>query len=549
MAGGKRATGVQALAVAMALFGLALALAPFLAGGLYVSQHEGDTLHLADMVLRMAEAGQVPHLDFMTPIGIGALWPIAVFVKAGLGLGHAFFAAQAVLALVMFGPILRAGQSRLPGALAWVFAAYAIGLCLALVHGEATAAISVSMHYNRWAWVFAYVAVPLAMLEPLSGQRRPRLDGGLIGLMMAAMALVKVTYFVAFAPAVVLALLVRRDLAALGWAVLAGLVVAGAVTGMLGGDFWRAYVQDLATVAASESRAAPGDGLGGILAAPRHVAGTMLLLATVIFLRQAEALTEGLVMLVLVPAFVYVTYQNYGNDPQWLVLAALIALALRPEGGMTNGFGWRLREALLVVGAAMLALGAGPAVNLVWSPLRHAFVDTEATVPLFAARAQGRDVFVQAPRVYKVTQTVAGDGPTAPYAAYAARGAGKEPEKPALLNGETLPDCELATGYNAWFETAAADLQAAGHGGSAVLAADLFSALWLYGDFRPVPGAAPWYYAGTPGLAAADHVLVPLCPTGKSRRAEILRAIADAGWRLVEERRSETYILLRPEKG
>ena len=75
------------LLVVAVLGGFALAKGAFLVG-----KHEGDTLHLVDMVLRMGLAGQVPHLDFMTPIGIGATWPIAAFVAAGFGVGHAFSA-------------------------------------------------------------------------------------------------------------------------------------------------------------------------------------------------------------------------------------------------------------------------------------------------------------------------------------------------------------------------------------------------------------------------------------------------------------------------
>ena len=546
MAGRKQAAHGLALAGGMAVFAAVLALAPVLAGGLYITQHEGDTLHLADLVLRMAEAGQVPHLDFMTPIGIGALWPIAVFAKAGLGLGHAFMAAQALVAGLLALPLWRTAVSRFPGFLAWLFAAYVIGLCLAMVHGEAMAATSVSMHYNRWGWALAYVAVPLAMLEPL-GRRRPVLDGGLIGLMMAGMALVKVTYFVAFAPAVVVALLVRRDMLALLVAVLTGLAVAGAATLALGGDFWTAYVQDLLSVANSATRSAPGESFAAILAAPEFVAGTLLLLATVIFLRQAGAMAEGLVLLLLTPAFVYVTYQNYGNDPQWLMMLALLALALRPEGTVANALGWRLREALALTAAAVLALSAGPAINLVWSPLRHAFTETGGMVPYLSRRAQDDDVFVRAPRVYKVNQTVAADGPGQPFAAFADKGAGTAPAKQTLLNGETLPDCEMVTGYNAFFESTADALVRAGHDGP-VLVADLFTALWLYGPFPPVHGAAPWYYGGAPGIAAAEHVVVPLCPASRTRRDEILTAIGVEGWRLEEELRTPTFILLRPER-
>lgn len=544
--GGMRANSLR-LGVVMGLVALVMAVLPLLKGELIVAKHEGDTLHLADLVLRMAEAGQIPHFDFMTPLGILSIWPIAVFVEAGLGIGMAFLAAQAALALVLFGPILRTALSRFTGWFAWGFAAYVIVLVLALVHGEANPAISVSMHYNRWAWALAYIAIPLAMLEPL-GPRRPLLDGTLIGLALAAMALIKVTYFAAFFPAIVIALLARRDWKTLLIALLAGLAVAAAVTGIFTTRFWFAYLRDLFTVATSATRAAPGLSLGGILVAPAYMAGTFAVLASVIFLRQSGAMVAGLVLLFLMPGFVYVTYQNFGNDPQWLILLALLALGLRPETTRTNALGIRLDQALLVAGTFALALGAASAINMIWSPFRLYFSTAEEVVPLLSQRPQHHDILVGKPRVYRVVMNQMGWDELDTYSDYVVP-LGDEDTPPLAINGETLADCELSTGYNAWFETTARTLEGAGYGGSGVLVADLFSALWLYGDFKPLEGGAPWYYAGTPGLDAAEHVLVPLCPTNLPRRAEILKAIETGGWTLSEEMRTETFILYRPSKG
>ncbi|SOC15593.1 hypothetical protein SAMN05877809_10826 [Rhodobacter sp. JA431] len=550
MTGRGQATAFWPLAIVALIYGLVQALAPFWAGALRLAQHEGDALHLADLVLRMGEHGQLPHLDFLTPLGIGGLWPIAIFVKAGLGFGHAFMAGQALVAALLFYPALRAGQSRFPGALAWLFVAYVLGLCLALVHGEARTGTSLSMHYNRWAWALAYIALPLAMLEPLDVRRRPWLDGGLIGLMLSGMALIKVTYFLAFAPVIVVALLVRRDFKALGVAVLAGLAVVVVLTLILGVPFWLAYAKDLILVAGSEIRSAPGDSFGEILGAPAHIAGTLLLLATVIFLRQAGEMSAGLLLLLLTPAFAYVTYQNFGNDPQWLVFLGLVALALRPDGMMTNGLGWRLRDAVLVAGAGALILGAGSAINLVISPVRHVFSEAEGRVPLLSARPHDDDVQILSPRLYAAKQTVRMDGAGQPFERFAELGKGavegEKPQKDAVLNGEILPDCEMAS-FNALFEQEVSELVAAGYAGQSILSADLFTALWLYGPIAPVKGAAPWYYGGAPGLSHADHLLVPLCPSNKVTRAQMLSAINEGGWTLVEELRTPTFVLLKPE--
>ncbi|NDH03439.1 MAG: hypothetical protein EBY40_10005, partial [Marivivens sp.] len=51
------------MAAILALGGMAIAKS-----GFYLGKHEGDTLHMVEIVSRMS-AGQLPHIDFMTPIG------------------------------------------------------------------------------------------------------------------------------------------------------------------------------------------------------------------------------------------------------------------------------------------------------------------------------------------------------------------------------------------------------------------------------------------------------------------------------------------------
>ena len=520
-----------------------LAILPLMGGGFIVEKHEGDTLHLADLVLRMAEQGQMPHTDFMTPLGILSIWPIALMVKAGLGLGTAFLTAQILLALALFAPVVYVASTRFRATLGWVYAAYTLALCLALVHGEGNAALSMSMHYNRWAWALAYLVIPLAMLEPKYG-RQPVLDGVILGVALAVLGLVKATYVAAFLPVVVVALMARRDWGALGVGVLSGLAVVGVVTLVLGVEFWLAYLGDLLAVATSETRAAPGLPLVGILVAPDHILGTFTLIMAVILLRQSGRMVEGLALLILVPGFVYVTYQNYGNDPQWLVLLGLLVLGLRPDNLSTNAFGWRLNSALLVSGTLAFALAAASAVNVVWSPLRMYLADSSELRPLLLSRPAHSDLLVSPGRVSRVVIREAGEERFPVYAGKYADDA----QEPQLLNGEVLPECEMTTGHNTWFETTAASLTGAGYAGSGVLIADLFTALWLYGDFKPIEGAAPWYYGGTPGLEAADHVLVPLCPANMAQRRVMLGAIEKAGWQLEEEMRTGTFVLLRPYK-
>jgi hypothetical protein len=193
-------------------------------GGLYLSRHEGDTLHLMDILLRML-AGERIHQDIMTPIGVLAFAPIVWLMRLGQGAGHALIHAQILVAGLLLPVVWWVVRSRLAGFAAWLIGFYMLLLPLALTYGEAEATLSMSKHYNRWSWLLAYVAVLLAFL-PALGRRRPVLDGALIGLALGALVLLKATFFVGLAPAVAAMLIQRRDWAGLTAAVAAGLVVA-----------------------------------------------------------------------------------------------------------------------------------------------------------------------------------------------------------------------------------------------------------------------------------------------------------------------------------
>ena len=69
-------------------------------GGLFLDRHEGDALHLIEIMLRMGQ-GQWPHLDFVTPLGIAAFLPMSAFVKAGFGIGMSVVLAQILVAAIL----------------------------------------------------------------------------------------------------------------------------------------------------------------------------------------------------------------------------------------------------------------------------------------------------------------------------------------------------------------------------------------------------------------------------------------------------------------
>lgn len=522
------------LVVTLVLAGAALGK-----GGFYIGKHEGDTLHLLQIVLRMA-AGDWPHLDFVTPIGLFAFLPIVFFINLEMGVGQAILFSQVLVAVIFLPAIWWVSYSRFRGGWAYLFAAAVLILILALVHGEADRTVSISMHYNRWAWAAGFLVIATALL-PNDGARQPLADGLVIGIGMAVLALIKVTYFAGFAVPVVLALAGRRAGMTLLWAVLSGLAVAALVTLFAGLTFWQAYLNDLLTVRASDVRPQPSLPFGSVVGAPAYMGGSIVLIMGVILLRQAGRDLEGVVLLTLAPGFFYITYQNYGNDPQWLGLLAVVLIMLAPRRDMRNGLGWNLQKALRYAGIAALAMAAPSFINLAYSPFRHMRVDVENHVPILPGAGKHEDLQTARVRAMRLDGRVALDGADTPFAAFT----DTELRKDVLtFHDETLPNCSIELGVVAWFAAMAADLQASGlTEGKTVFAADLLSSYWLYGAFQPLPGAAPWYYGGLPGFQVADYLIIPLCPMSVKVRGMILAEIEGTGAELTEVRRNEMFIL------
>lgn len=530
---GPALTCVVAIAV---LGGLSLAR-----GGLYIDRYEGDVLHLVEIVVRMAE-GQRPHQDFMTPIGILATWPIAVFVKAGFGIGMSVHWAQIAVALVLAPAVIWTAVSRFSGVFAHLFAIFCMVLVLALVYGEADPHVSISMHYNRWAWAFSFVALALAFLPPL-GRDKAMLDGALIGICMALVILIKVTFVVALAPGLIVALVLRGAGRSLLVALGVGTVTLALATLIVGWSFWPAYVGDLIATATSETRAHPGRPLDQLLTAPMLLGAHLLTLLAVVLLRQGGRPAAGLSLLVLFPGLVYITYQNFGNDPQWLMIASLLLLMVRPDAGTRNAWGWDLRQGVGAIACAMLAITSPSFMNMVYSPFRHFSDDPSEYVHMFPRSVQHDDIFNSIKRAYQVTLQIAGEaraGALERYADLAERG------DPTVLLGETLPDCGFQSGFVATSEATVEALEAAGYTiGKRIMVADLLSNLPLFSDgIKWVEGGAPWRYDGAPGIDSAAYVLVPLCAINLAARREILKAIESRGITLKEVYRDPLFVLL-----
>lgn len=533
---GAKATAVFLIAVYAAYLAVTL-----LKGGLFLGFFEADIAHLLDLSMRLAR-GQVPHQDFVTPLGVLAYAPMALFLSLGMGAGYAIIFAQALVALALMPGLWWVACSRLSRGWAYLFCFYGLLLVMALSRGPDLGTISLGMHYNRWAWAAAYLVVVAAVLPPLF--RKSQLaDGAVIGLGLAFLALVKLTYFVALAPLVVLALILRRQWPALGVSVLSGLAVMGTVTACAGVGFWAGYLEDLIAVTRSAARPYPNEPLMVMLRQPEYMGGTLLMLLAIVLLRQARQSYAGLVLLAFAPAVFYIAFQNFGNDPQWMVLAVILIVAMRPEGELHNVFGWNLRAALGLVAAGLAALASPAALNMAYSPMIHFNQQASDYGAFLPTRPEHASLRARDDRAYQLKANIRLDVPAAAPSVRA-----KVPDQEAtMVNGEALEACEVFAGAVGYFRAFAEELTAAGvTRDDHVMVADIINVVWMFGDFEPLPGGSPWYYGGAPGLESADFLLVPQCPYRMSERHRILGEVTARGYSLTEAYRGESFILFKP---
>ncbi len=498
------------------IFAVVLALSAglsWIVGGVTVTRYEGDAYHLLDVLTRM-RMGQMPHLDFVTPIGGLAFWPFLPGLNAGLGDGLAFLSGQILVALGVFPFLIWAAATRLSSQVASLFIAMAALTVTALAYGGADAHVSVSMHYNRWAWVIAWIAILVAAMPAARNHRV--VDGIVLGCAFIALLLIKVTYVVSLGPALLLILLIRRQFWTISVATVVAICLAIAVTLALGQDYWQAYADILRATADNLTRPYPGLNWPDLMTGPAFVAATAVVLAAFVILRNEDAGPTALGILLLYPAFVYITFQNFGNDPLWLFPLAMILFS-RPAA-----------RALTAAGFVALALSAPPLVTMAMSPVRHAMNAGLETDPLVPRVPYPRgSIYAARIRAETVNGQVALDTPKHGLAHLSERVA--RPNRTSF-KGNALPDCQLSVGYPAWFSAIEAGLEEVGlDRESRLFVADVLPSQWLFGNRPPLDMGAPWSYGALDGIDDATHVLVPRCPIQQVAQTALLRALEDEG--------------------
>ncbi|MEM8871598.1 MAG: hypothetical protein AAGE38_14440, partial [Pseudomonadota bacterium] len=514
-----------------------------------VTGHEVDLIQALDISYRMID-GLVPHVDFLTPLGVLAFQPITWFLETGLPPGRSFLLAQVAVTAIMLPGIWWVGMSRLEGGVRLLYGLGMVVLGLAMIFGGANPAISASMYYNRWAWIPASFIVLMLLLPPRGGWRSDWADGVLLGLSGGVLVLTKVTFVIALIPFALTVILAERRWRLLGVALVAMLVVMGWATLTYGGiGYWQAYIGDLLVVATESRRTNPGTELGDLVASPKTFTMTALLLVVIVFWRRSRMRAAGLAMLLLAPGFIYITYQNWGNDPKWLFVLAIVLLTRLPPTEARAFLGVPPQGMSRVLALICIVLYAPSMMNLATSTMRHTLRDAEATTPLFRDLARD-DIMLDVSRVFTPRINVPIEGEFDPEglldAAQDSSGEDDEDEEPVLLLGEPVQDCTLDTGLMGWTWKVVEQLGAVEEAvGKRVIVADMYDHLYLFGPFARNDGMAPWYYGTDRGFDGVDYILVPHCPLTQDARADKLRWIEKFGWTLEEVVRTDLFTLVR----
>lgn len=502
-------------------------------GALLISTHEGDVYHLVDILMRM-ERGLEPHQDFVTPIGILSFAPIVWLMKQGFAVGHAIILSQVVVAAVLVIPVWYVAWTRLSRLTAYVFAAATMVIALSLTFGGTGLGISTSMHYNRWAWVIAFLMIIIALVPPRS---RGALDGVLIGLGFSALALIKVTFVAGLFPGVAVALLLARRMFTIFVAILIGVGVVVAATVLLGTNFWFDYAADLQNVASSEIRPNPGVPLSTMLGHSETLGAIVVALLTYLFVSRAGQQTAAIGLVLLVPGVMYITYQNFGNDPKWLIPFAAVLMALRPSPE-TEYDGPGLRTAMFATAMACGLIFLPSGLTMALSPVRHAVKDVAEYVPMLPDNSA--QLLMRRDRAVTITAKVELDREPSVWAKY--RELAEREDTPSL-GGVEFEYCGLEAGSLAYFTEISNDIKGFAADDAQIFVVDVLRAFWLFGVGQPLQGGAPWYYGEMSGMENADYILVPKCAFIVAMRDLVLNELAEANLSLSVVRDVETYVL------
>ncbi|MDB5685598.1 MAG: hypothetical protein JWR77_187, partial [Rhizorhabdus sp.] len=347
-----------------------LAAGDLASGGIIVKYYVHDMFVLFDAMWR-GSLGQTPHIDFHTPIGQAYYWPFRL-----LGAFGDHDALSIIHAHVLVGALLTAGmlatlQRRLSPALLMAAAFTLLALAMTprdIDHG--ITGYSWLAPYNRWSWAILLLAALVAALPP---QRERRwIDGIVLGVAIALLFYMKLTFFVAAVGLVVVGLVLRQ----LAWPT-ALIALAVCLACALGVEAtWHnhaAYLADLRMAFHASAGAQNRLGLYKLLRTVRLGAGFGMLVVAILWLwRPMLSPWRWLILwwkplllsAAIIGAGLFVTIQNHPNfEFAHGVIAVLVAIELARRRDPERPMAWR-KGALVALAALAMILPAMDAASI-----------------------------------------------------------------------------------------------------------------------------------------------------------------------------------------
>lgn len=524
-------------------FAVILSIVLLAPGRLLITTHLGDVFHALDASYRIAD-GELPHLDFMTPIGLFAFAPFALFLSMGFGPGSALLMGNVLVTALLLPATIWASITRLDGLMRWVFGATIVIFNMAVIYGGVESQTSFAMHYNRWAWSIAFMVLLITLLPNRNGRGDTNFDAVFIGLGLSLLTMLKITYFMAFGGAIFLILLSQKRFRLMIGIAIVGVLSFVALTLALGVDYWFAYADNLIEVANTSLRPYPYRPWVNALGSPDRVVGMFVLTALIIIFRKKGLENEGLVLLILTPAFAYVMYQNWGNDEKWLFILGIYLISVLPKFSGQKLFG---QDAQKVMSGAVIV------VFTLFVPIMLAMGPSIFRASLFKDKGHRPVPFLNhvdnlwsggsSGATLGISSAVSGlpDVITADIDAD-----DEEDEIIHQILGEPLPECKMGgniLGARAVVQEHLKDFPETS--GQQVLEADILNTLWMFTDIKRTTGGAPWYYGGDAGLEEAAYYLVSFCPMSPKWRSASISAMEDTDWGLDEVGRTSAFILFK----
>lgn len=175
---------------------VALAMGLLASRGMIVTRTVHDLYYVFDASWR-AYVGQVPHLEFHSPIGQAFYWPFALLAPLGEPTALSLFQANVLIALVLLVVAMATLRPRLPGFLYLLAAASVI--TLAIAPRDMDFSITDYSHlapYNRWASSFLMMLALLVFVpRPGAAAKWVAVDGIVLGLVLWLLYYLKITFF------------------------------------------------------------------------------------------------------------------------------------------------------------------------------------------------------------------------------------------------------------------------------------------------------------------------------------------------------------------